>query len=352
MATIGIPSAPVSPFYHRGTYAEETDYAINDVVSYQGGSYINVNPLGTTGVAPTPGTNTANWKYLAVKGDTGLKGDKGDTGDTGPVGAAGPKGDTGDIGPAGATGPAGPEGDPGPTGVAGPAGDTGPAGATGPAGPEGEPGPTGEPGPAGATGPAGAVGPQGEQGDPGPTGEAGPAGSTGPAGATGPAGPKGDTGDTGAVGPTGQTGPAGPTGLTGLTGPAGPQGDSVYLGRNTTTVTVTSAAPGVEKPASVNLGPSYVLLAIQTSKPARVRLYATDAAATADSSRVVTADPSGSSGLVMEYVTTGTTKVPVAPVVIGAPYGQSNTAAIIANSGTGTSDLTVELTYLALEVAA
>lgn len=137
MAIIGIPTAPVSPFYHRGEYDNSTAYAVNDVVSYNGGSYINVFPLGSTGTAPTVGQNSAYWRYLAVKGEVGatgpqglrgLTGDPGPTGQAGADGAPGVKGDPGNAGAVGATGPAGPQG------AAGPAGATG---ATGPAGADG-----------------------------------------------------------------------------------------------------------------------------------------------------------------------------------------------------------------------
>lgn len=218
MATIGVPTAPVSPLYHRGEYDPATRYAKNDAVSYLGSSYINVYPLGSTGVAPLPGENTATWKYLAIKGDPGD------------------------------TGPAGPQGQPGP------------------AGPQGEPGPT------------------------------------------------------------------------------------VALLRATTTATITAAAPGVENTVSAAFAPTYALLAVTTDAPARVRVYTNHAAADADRDRPVTDDPTPSSGLVMEYVTTSTIAESVAPAILAD--GTLGPAITVASNAATTADLTVQLTYLALEAAA
>jgi hypothetical protein len=80
----------------RGAWNAGTTYAVNDGVTYGGGSFRRI-VAGTT--ATNPLADTTNWTYVALKGDTGAagsngtngaKGDKGDTGDTGPAGAAGP----------------------------------------------------------------------------------------------------------------------------------------------------------------------------------------------------------------------------------------------------------------------
>lgn len=70
-------------FTYRGDYDPATGYFVNDVVYYQGSSYIAINP--TTGVNPTPNASSANWGLLALKG---TKGDVGAPGSGGGSGGA------------------------------------------------------------------------------------------------------------------------------------------------------------------------------------------------------------------------------------------------------------------------
>jgi hypothetical protein len=105
----------------RGPWSNSTVYAVNDVVAYNGASYISIQ----AGTGNQPDDISSNfWSLVAQKGDTGA---------TGPVGATGPTGATGLTGlqgPAGATGPQGPTGPTGATGATGATGPQGPAGAT------------------------------------------------------------------------------------------------------------------------------------------------------------------------------------------------------------------------------
>jgi hypothetical protein len=266
-----------------GTYAATTTYALNDVVTYQGSSYVS---LIAANRGSTPGVSPGQWGVLAL----------------GAVGVQGP------AGPAGAQGPAGPQGLPGQAGVAGTVGPPGATGATGPQGPPvanytgnyvsttnyalhdavsfngstyvslvtGNVGNAPSSSPSqwallaaqGAAGPAGAAGPPGPVGATGPTGVAGAVGPQGPpvsfqggwlAGTTYPvgsavsfggssyialvansgrepdvsstfwgllaqAGAAGAAGATGLQGPTGFPGPQGVAGPTGPTGSAGAAG--------------------------------------------------------------------------------------------------------------------------------
>ena len=140
-------------FQWRGAWSATTRYFVGDAVSYNGSSYIAVQPSRTMRPA-----NSGAWNLLAAKGDPGPAGPKGDAGPQGLKGEPGAKGEAG---------------------VAGPQGAAGAQGATGPAGPSGVPGAQGA---TGATGPQGASGPQGSAGPAGPQGIQGPAG---PAGASG-----------------------------------------------------------------------------------------------------------------------------------------------------------------------
>ena len=215
-----------------GTYASTTNYALSDVVTFQGSSYISL-VAGNAG--NTPGQTPGRWGLLA----------QGGTGPQGPAGAVGPQG------PAGLTGAQGPQGVPGTPGATGATGPQGLAGLTyegayqstvnyklgdvalwqgatysslvaGNHGntPDASPlywgvlserGATGAVGATGATGPAG---PQGLPGSVGPPGDRGPQGLQGIAGQAGAQGLTGATGAQGLSGPMGPQGVAGPVGLT------------------------------------------------------------------------------------------------------------------------------------------
>jgi hypothetical protein len=93
-------------------------YAVNDAVSFNGSSYIALQP--NTNLEPD--LNPTAWSLLAQQGATGP------TGATGATGAQGPAGATGATGAQGPTGATGPQGTVGPTGATGAIGPQGPAG--------------------------------------------------------------------------------------------------------------------------------------------------------------------------------------------------------------------------------
>jgi hypothetical protein len=120
------PAGPQGPqgngFNFRNAFNASSSYAVNDVVTYNGSTYVaiaaNQGPNN-----PTPDGNTAAWSLMAAVGATGPAGPSG-----GPVGPQGPAGPAGPAGPQGATGA---PGLPGPAGPAGAQGPAGPAGANG-----------------------------------------------------------------------------------------------------------------------------------------------------------------------------------------------------------------------------
>lgn len=77
MATITQDLGKVA-YLSKGAYNSSTQYEKNDVVTYEGSSYVSLQ--STQGNAPT---NTTYWQLIAEKGD------KGDTGNTGQTGATG-----------------------------------------------------------------------------------------------------------------------------------------------------------------------------------------------------------------------------------------------------------------------
>jgi hypothetical protein len=303
--TVGSGVGGTAGLAYQGTYTPGTNYALNDVVTFQGSSYVS---LIVANHGNTPGLSPGQWGVLAL-GAVGVQGPAGAMGAQGPPGLTGPAGPTGAAGPAGATGAAGAPGLPGlvyqgnyssATNYAlgdvvlfqgasyasllnGNRGNTpnvspgqwgvltaqGPAGPTGAAGPQGVAGPQGLPG---SVGPNGPTGPQGAQGIPGQAGAQGLTGATGTQGLQGPMGPQGVAGLVGmtfrgaysstvnyaladgvvfngsgyvslvagnhgnspdvspvqwglfATGTTGPQGPVGPVGSQGLTGATGAQG--------------------------------------------------------------------------------------------------------------------------------
>jgi len=81
---------------YQGSYSSSTAYIEDDVVVYNGSSYIAKG--NTTGNAPT---NTTYWGLLAQKGANGTDGTNGTNGTNGATGPVGPQGPQGPQGPTG-----------------------------------------------------------------------------------------------------------------------------------------------------------------------------------------------------------------------------------------------------------
>lgn len=144
----------------------------------------------------------------------------------------------------------------------------------------------------------------------------------------------------------GVTGPAGPQ------GPAGPVGNASALARTTTSYTTGSLADGATETGLISIAPSYELLRIQTSAPARVRLYASTAQRDADAARLSTVDPTGDHGLLFEFVTTaGDLDWAIAPMVYGYRLDtiSSSIPIAITNLSGSTAAVMVTLTYIPAE---
>jgi collagen type VII alpha len=221
-------------FNFRNAFDPTATYAINDVVTYSGSTYLANVANGPNTL--TPDANTSAWVVVAQQGATGSAGSQGLTGAMGPQGSQGLQGLTGAIGPQGAQGLKGDTGAQGLTGAQGVAGQAGAAGAAG----------TGfnfrnafDPTAVyavndvvaynGSTYVANTVnGPNTHTPDTNPSAwavmaAAGAAGAVGAAGAIGPQGPIG-IGLPGATGATGAQGAQGIPGTNGADGAQGPQG--------------------------------------------------------------------------------------------------------------------------------
>lgn len=218
---------------YQGNYSSVVNYALGDVVLWQGTSYTS---LVASNHGNTPSFTPQQWGILSPQGPTGL------TGATGAPGAPGPQGLPGSVGPNGPLGPQGLQGIAGQAGAQGIPGATGETGLSGPMGPQGVPGPVGisfqgvyasvqNYALADGVSYRGAGYVSLIAGNHGNTPDQSPQqwalfAAAGATGATGPAG------STGATGLTGATGPQGLLGAVGSTGATGPQGPPVanYLG--------------------------------------------------------------------------------------------------------------------------
>src|SRR5580700_9146077 len=95
-------------FNFRTAFDPNATYAVNDVVTYNGSSYVAIAANGPN--TQTPDQNTSAWSVMAqqgaigAQGSTGPMGPMGLTGATGATGPQGPQGPSGSQGPQGATG--------------------------------------------------------------------------------------------------------------------------------------------------------------------------------------------------------------------------------------------------------
>jgi hypothetical protein len=114
----GITGAPGAPgpagangvgFNFLNAFGPYATYAENDVVTYNGSSYVAIVPNGPNPYGPTPDKNPS-WSVMAAVGATGATGPAGPQGSIGDPGPQGLMGNPGPIGPAGPVGPQGPAG--------------------------------------------------------------------------------------------------------------------------------------------------------------------------------------------------------------------------------------------------
>ena len=94
----GAAGAPGLPgLVYRGNYSSVTNYALGDVVLWQGASYASLLD-GNHG--NTPSGSLAEWGVLTAQGPVGATGAQGSQGVAGPQGPAGVGGASGGAGPA------------------------------------------------------------------------------------------------------------------------------------------------------------------------------------------------------------------------------------------------------------
>lgn len=122
--------------------------------------------------------------------------------------------------------------------------------------------------------------------------------------------------------------------------------------RNTTGISTGLFDTGSTVNASAVGYKGYILLKVQVSAAARVRIYSDTAARTSDASRAEGVTPSAGHGLIYEIVTTGSTIRKVAPAVIGYSDETIPTVNIpmaVTNKSGAPANISVTLTILQIE---
>jgi hypothetical protein len=131
-------------------------YGINDVVYYNGTTYIFTNTTPSGVGSGAPGTNP-DWDVMAVSGANGTSGSAGESGTSGSSGSSGESGTSGSSGETGTSGSSGENGTSGSSGESGTSGSSGETGTSGSSGEAGTSGSSGENGTSGSSGISGAT---------------------------------------------------------------------------------------------------------------------------------------------------------------------------------------------------
>lgn len=150
--------------------------------------------------------------------------------------------------------------------------------------------------------------------------------------------PRGEDGLDGAPGDEGPEGPQGPAGDDGA--------DGVGPARANFAHTTASLANGAIENYDWAIGKSATLLRVTTDVPARVRLYATSAARTADAARALGVYPSPGEAVLADFATVSALVIKPGPVPIlynGDDTPTSTIYAAITNLDTGPNTVTVTL---------
>jgi hypothetical protein len=122
--------------------------------------------------------------------------------------------------------------------------------------------------------------------------------------------------------------------------------------RNTTGISTGVFDNGSTVNASAVGYKGYMLLTVQVSAAARVRIYTDTASRTADASRVEGASPAAGHGLIYELVTTGSAIRKVSPAVMGYSDETIPTVSIpiaVTNKSGSPANISVTLTILQIE---
>lgn len=130
-------------------------------------------------------------------------------------------------------------------------------------------------------------------------------------------------------------------------------GASGLQSRTTANASTGTLADGAAANVSIGAAKSYLLLKVQTSAAAWVTLYTDTSSRSSDSTRLETTDPAPGSGVIAEVITNAASTQIITPGVMGwnddATPGTQVYAKVVNKSG-GSANITVTITYVALEI--
>lgn len=131
---------------------------------------------------------------------------------------------------------------------------------------------------------------------------------------------------------------------------AGAGGSEGLATRTTAAVTTNSIGNDATENVSITGFKSYMLMSIQTSSAAWVRLYTSSANRTADAGRGEGVDPGPASGVIAEVLSNGAQTIEFGPAVLGWNSANDTTIyAAVKNKSGGTATITTTLNLLKLE---
>lgn len=131
---------------------------------------------------------------------------------------------------------------------------------------------------------------------------------------------------------------------------AGAGGSEGLATRTTAAVTTNSIGNDATENVSITGFKSYMLMSIQTTSAAWVRLYTSSAARTADAGRGEGVDPAPDAGVIAEVLTNGAQTIEFGPAVLGWNSANDTTIyAAVKNKSGGTATITTTLNLLKLE---
>lgn len=129
-------------------------------------------------------------------------------------------------------------------------------------------------------------------------------------------------------------------------------GSGAMASRTTASATTASIANAASADISITGFKSYMLLKIETSAAAWVRLYSDTASRTADASRTITTDPAPGTGVIAEVISTGAQTILITPGIFGFNNETLPTTTIpatVTNKSGTTTAITVTVTLVQLE---
>ena len=122
--------------------------------------------------------------------------------------------------------------------------------------------------------------------------------------------------------------------------------------RHTITISTGSLADQSTYNGAATGHKSYGILSVSINAAARIRIYTDVASRTADASRDQYTDPNANSGLIAEFITTGSTTLPTTPMILGFNNESTPTTDMpmaITNLSGATTNITVTMSVLKLE---